>query len=765
MQLKGEYMSEEMDRILTISGIVKAIIFFNNDNFYTVFALITENDSGIEELTCVGHIPDLVEGESVTLQGEFFRSLKHGMQFRVNKCVKNLPKTEDAIKIYLLAMQIRGVGKKRIDKIIQKFGKDIFDILEKAPEKLAEVKGITLNTAKKIAEEFEARLALQKVIEELAKYGISEVFAIKLFNYYNKDVLDIIKENPYELLKENFGIPFKIIDNIALRNNFPKINKDRIGTAIDFILNETATKNGNVYLPQAILIEKVHKLLNIEKEFIENELIDLQMCRQIYILKKEDEEDNFIFLNYYFYLESYVAKKIAQLSFDKIDTKININKLIKKFEKDKNMELASAQKKAIEQAIKNRFLIITGGPGTGKTTIIKAIINILLENDLAKEVKLCASTGRAAKRMADATGYEAKTIHRLLGLTYIGTGTKPAFDFNINLIDADLVIVDECSMIDIILMNNLLMAIKEDTRLILVGDANQLPAVGPGNVLKDMIASECIKTIKLDKIFRQKKESAIITNAHRINSGQYPILSENNKDFFFLKRNSREVIIKTIIDLITKRLPTFLKIKNIEEIQVICPMKNSILGVKELNIALQDAINPPDINKKEKIFRNIVFREGDKVMQTRNNYDLTCAVFENGEMREGDGVFNGEIGVITSIDDEGLIVAFEEYKKAFYTFSDLNELELSYATTIHKAQGSEYRAIILPLYASSDFLLNRNLLYTAVTRAKELVVIIGLENLLYFMVDNNNEAKRYTYLKDKIITAYQFVYDNKSKNL
>ncbi|MDE6182028.1 MAG: ATP-dependent RecD-like DNA helicase, partial [Eubacteriales bacterium] len=720
----------------------------NPDNGYSVFCIYSEEYGDIfpdAEIICVGYTPNLNEGENMKITGTIVMHPTYGKQLQVEIYEKTIPKTEKGIQKYLASGVIKGIGKRMAEKIVEKFGADTLDIIEKNPEKLSEIKGISTQKAMEIGEIFSEQAELRKAMLFLQDYGISTAFAVKIYNHYKHNTIKIIENNPYSLSDEIFGIGFKLADSIAEKVGILKDSPYRIKAGIKFVLNQSSNLSGNVYLPENELIEKSSILLEVDEEIIKPCLSNLQMERQICLEKTET--GNIVFLNSYYYAESYVAKKILELSMNKTKYNKVYDTWLKNIELEKNITLASEQRMAIKEAMINGAMVITGGPGTGKTTTINSII-AMLKNE-GYEIELCAPTGRAAKRMTEATGIEAQTIHRLLGITYVNEDKKRQnFDKDEeNPIEADVIIVDESSMIDILLMSSLLKAIPNGTRLILVGDVDQLPPVGAGNVLKDVINSGCIKVIRLNEIFRQARESAIVMNAHRINNGEYPILNEKDKDFFFLKKYNMEELNQTIVELITKRLPKFLNISDLKDIQVLCPMRKTPIGIINLNTILQNALNPPSKDKKEKEFRNIIFREGDKVMQIKNNYNMVWKIYDGSVfVDEGIGVFNGDEGIITDIDNsnETVTVTFDECKKVKYDFSQLDELDLSYAITIHKSQGSEYKAVIMPIHSGAPMLLTRNLLYTGVTRAKELAVIVGIPETLYKMVDNNNEINRYT---------------------
>lgn len=750
-----------MINTIKIEGPVENIIYKNEENGYMVFSISSEDYGEFfsdAEIVCVGYVANLNVGENVTLIGAITNHSTYGKQFKVEAYEKSIPKTEKGIEKYLASGAIKGIGKTIAERIVAKFGIDTLDIIENSPEKLSKIKGISLRKAMEIGEIFAEQEGLRKVMIYLQQYGIAPIFAMRVYKHFKENTIRIIETNPYRLADEMFGIGFKIADNIAEKVGIDKNSEYRIKAGIKYILNQNCNNFGNVYLPEEILLQETKDLLDVTDDILKPNLSNLQMERQLCIEKTENE--NIVFLNSYYYAESYVAKKILELAKNKIEYNKNYDLWIENIERDNKIELANNQKEAIKEAMINGVLVITGGPGTGKTTTINSII-AMFKNE-GYEIELCAPTGRAAKRMSEATGLEAQTIHRLLGINFIGDDKKSqSFEKDEDMpIEADVVIVDECSMIDILLMSSLLKAIANGTRLILVGDVDQLPSVGAGNVLKDIINSGCINVVRLNEIFRQARESAIIMNAHRINNGQYPILNQANNDFFFLKRHNVDELSKTIVELVTKRLPKFLNIDDPKAIQILAPMKKTAIGVENLNNILQKAINPPNNEKNEKEFRNIIFRENDKVMQIKNNYSMCWKIIQNNVcIDEGLGVFNGDEGIITKINNQSeyIEVLFDDCKYVRYDFTQLDEITLSYAITIHKSQGSEYKAIIMPIHSGAPMLLTRNLLYTGVTRAKELAVIVGIESTLYKMVDNNKEINRYTYLKNRIINLSKFI--------
>lgn len=752
-----------MYKKINIEGIIESVIFNNIENGYTVFSVFQNNkeDPLLScKVTCVGYTSDLNEGENIKITGSIVDNPKYGKQILVESYEKSFPTTEEGIEKYLASGFIKGIGNKIAKSIVEKFGVKTFDIIEKNPEKLSEIKGISIKRAIEIHEIFLEQAEFRRVMLFLQKYGISNIYALKIYKHYGLNTIKVVEKNPYSLSDEIFGIGFKMADNIAQKVGIEKDSPYRIKSGIKFALTQASNNAGNVYLPENELIADSIEILELEEEIIKKYISDLQIERQICVEKTK--KGNIVFLNYYFYAESNVAKKLLELSMAKTKYKKSYETRIKNLEKEKNINLAEEQKLAIKEAMINGVLVITGGPGTGKTTTINTII-AMLKNE-GYEIELCAPTGRAAKRMTEATGIEAQTIHRLLGISYISENKRRQFFTRDeeSPIETEVIIVDESSMIDINLMNSFLSAVSKGTKLILVGDVDQLPSVGAGNVLKDIINSKCIKVVRLNQIFRQSSESAIIMNAHRINRGEYPILNERENDFFFVKRTEIEQVSQAIKELITERLPKFLNISDLKEIQVLCPMRKSPIGVTNLNNILQEALNPPSEEKNELQYRALNFREGDKVMQIKNNYNIVWKAYKNGEITdEGCGVFNGDEGIISDInlEKQKVTVVFDECKFIEYDFSQLDEIDLAYAVTIHKSQGSEYKAVIIPIHSGPPMLLTRNLLYTAITRAKKIAVIVGIPEVLNKMVDNNREINRYTYLKERIINLKEFILD------
>jgi len=659
-----------------------------------------------------------------------------------------MPSEVNDILKYLACGTIKGVRMATAQKIVDMFGKDTLKILETEPEKLAKINGISKKKALEIGDEYVKQQGVRNIVMYLQKFGISPASAVKVYKRYGIDAVARIKDNPYILSEAVYNIGFKTADKIALEMGIKPNAVIRIEAAIKHMLN-SATMNGHTYLPKNMLLDEVCAFLNVSNEEAENTVVKMIFESN---LKNEITEGNGqnIYLPKLYEAEFYVATKIKKISENKIDNKsLDIERIIKEVEKQNKITLAEHQNSAVYCAMEKGATIITGGPGTGKTTIINTIIQIM--DRLDQKVMLAAPTGRAAKRMTEVCGVESKTIHRLLESTFSESDDNMRFSKNEeNPLDCDLLIIDEMSMVDILLMQALLKALKANTRLIMVGDSDQLPSVGAGNVLHDIINSGVVPTVSLTEIFRQARESAIVVNAHKINHGEYPEFNKEGTDFFLVKRDTAVDIATSIIDLFIKRLPKAYRYNPLYQIQILSPTRKGITGVTELNNALQKVINPPEKKKKEKAFKNIIFREGDKVMQTRNNYDMEWTKLDNHE-ETGFGIFNGDIGYIHRIDKdmESATIVFDD-RLCIYEFAKMEDLDLAYAVTVHKSQGSEFDAVIMPMYPCAPMLQNRNLFYTAVTRAKKLVVLVGRESSIQAMIDNKSKQTRYTGLEQKL---------------
>ncbi len=739
--------------MITVQGTVEEIIFQNESNGYTVAILETEDDI----VTIVGIIPIINIGETLKIEGEWEHHHNYGQQLSVKTYSQVVPSTLNGIEKYLCSGMIPGIGPKTAEKIVEKFGKDSLDILQYNPNKLKEVEGIGEKKAEKIAEAFAEQRELRDVMVFLQSYDISPGYGIKIYKKYGNQTISKIKENPYRLSEDILGIGFKMADKIAQSMGVDLTSGYRINAGVKFALMDYSS-SGHTYVPKDKLINKAIGLLEVDKELVNESVTSLALKQEIK-LENLDGEICVYYMPYY-NAETNVSKKITALSRSEIKKlDINIEKEIKKVQQESNISFADKQKEAIKQAIENGFLVITGGPGTGKTTIINTIIKIFEKKEFS--IALAAPTGRAAKRMSEATGREAKTIHRMLEYGFVDEEEGMAFGKDDGKpLESDVVIIDEVSMVDIILMNNLLKAIVPGTRIILVGDVDQLPSVGPGNVLKDIIDSKIVKVVKLNQIFRQAQESMIVVNAHRINKGEKPKLNVKDKDFFFLGRKTNQQIVSTIVELCIKRLPDFNGWNAFRDIQVLTPMKKGDAGVNSLNQKLQEALNPKSSLKSEKKHGDVIFRVGDKVMQIKNNYRAKWKMNdEDGKIIEGEGIFNGDIGFIEDIDNEDneMKIKFDDGRETIYPFSQIDELRLAYATTIHKSQGSEFPVVIIPMCWGPPMLMTRNLIYTAVTRARQMVVLVGMEKFLDMMIKNNRITTRYSGLNKRLLTVFNML--------
>ncbi|MDF2821741.1 MAG: helicase, RecD/TraA family [Clostridiales bacterium] len=730
------------------SGYVEKIVYHNEENGYTVLIL----NSDEEEISCVGNFGSINEGEYITVQGEKTTHSLYGEQIKVDQYDVEMPKDVVTIEKYLGSGVIKGIGQILAQRIVKTFKEDTFRIIEEEPEQLSNVKGITEKKAREIAETFSEKRELRQVMMYLQKYGISTAYAIKIYNQYGNNLREVVEKNPYRLAEDIAGIGFKIADDIAMKMGIASNSDYRVCSGIMYMLSE-ASANGHTYLPLEKLFRKVTDLLDADKESIERNIIELAMSKKI--VMKQLETRTAVYSIQYYYMEIAVAKKLLELAMYTNKANDEINKEIELIERSEDIKLDTLQKQAIIEAANSGLLIVTGGPGTGKTTTINSIIKYFEQQGM--DIVLAAPTGRAAKRMTEATGYQAQTIHRLLEISGGISGENQKMHFEKcedNPIEADVVIIDETSMVDIVLINALMKAIIPGTKVIFVGDVDQLPSVGPGNVLKDMIKSEKLNVVRLSKIFRQSEESDIVINAHKINQGEEIDLTQKNKDFYFIKREDQDRLLRDLLILMRDRLPKLANGNPLNDIQVLTPMRKSALGVEALNKILQKTLNPPSKDKREKEYRQNIYREGDKVMQIKNNYQMPWSIKSRTGfvIEEGTGIFNGDMGIIKEINlyAETLSIDFDDGKCVTYEFNQLDEIELSYAVTVHKSQGSEYPIVVLPLLTGSQLLFNRNILYTAVTRAKQMVVIIGSEYTVNFMIGNKNEIERYSGLAIRI---------------
>lgn len=745
-------MSEQKE---IVEGYVEKIVFRNAENGYTVLSLSCEEE---EELTCVGTFSFINEGEYVHLTGTMTAHNVYGEQLRVESYEIKEPTDLISMERYLGSGAIKGVGPALAARMIRHFKEDTFRIIEDEPERLTEVKGISERISREIAIQFEEKRELRSAMLFLQQYGISLNLAVKIYKQYGSRMYEIMRQNPYKLAEDISGVGFRIADEIAKKAGINSDSDFRIKAGMLHILQE-ASNQGHVYLPEEELYHRTADLLAIDSEKIKHHLMDMVLNKQIVIKKIEDQ--NCVYSSYYYYAELNCAKMLMDLNLISEYTETQFEHRIIPLQREMDMELDALQKQAVYEAAKHGLLIITGGPGTGKTTTINAIIHFFEQEE--QTILLAAPTGRAAKRMSETTGYEAQTIHRLLELNgNVEDDQRQHVQFQRNEenpLEADVIIVDEVSMLDIHLLHALLKAIAVGTRLILVGDVNQLPSVGPGNVLKDIIKSRCFQVVELTKIFRQAAESDIIMNAHKINAGEKLHIDNKSRDFFLLPRDNCNAIISVIIQLVRDKMPKYVNAP-MHEIQVLTPMRKGELGVDRLNQILQQYLNPREKGKKEKEFQKSIFREGDKVMQIKNNYQLTWEIKSKyGIVQDsGTGVFNGDCGIIKEINTfaELVTVEFEEGKMVDYPFSALDELELAYAITIHKSQGSEYPAVVMPILNGPRMLFNRNLLYTAVTRAKKCVTIVGSNQMVENMIANVNERKRCTSLDVRLKELEEF---------
>ena len=728
-------------------GYVEHIVFRNNDNGYTVFQLVSEE----EELTCVGLFSVLAEGELVKVSGYMKEHPLYGEQLQVEQYELLAPEDETAMERYLGSGAIKGIGAAMAARIVRRFKGDTFRIIEEEPERLAEVKGISEKKAIEISAQMEEKKDLRQAMMFLTQYGISVPLAVKIYQQYGNRTYQVVEENPYRLADDISGIGFKIADEIASRIGIHTDSDYRIRSGLLYVLLQ-ATGEGHTCLPKEDLLHRASALLGVEEEQMETQLMNLCMDRKL--VMKEQNGKVMVWYGQYYYMELNVAKMLHDLNLECEMEESQIVKKLSKVEKQASITLDEMQRKAVVEAVKNGVLVITGGPGTGKTTTINAIIRYFETEDM--EILLAAPTGRAAKRMTEATGWEAVTIHRLLELSGVPSDDRSTASFERNEenpLEADVIIIDEMSMVDIFLMNALLKAVSVGTRLILVGDINQLPSVGPGCVLKDIIRAGSCPVVQLTRIFRQASQSDIIVNAHKINRGEHVTLDNKSRDFFFLQRQDPNVILRVVLALVQEKMPRYVDARP-TDIQVLTPMRKGSLGVENLNEMLQRYLNPPSSEKNEKETARGRFREGDKVMQIKNNYQIEWEARNRYGIAvdKGTGIFNGDMGIVQQIDllAETMEVLFDDYRTVTYSFQMLEELELAYAVTIHKSQGSEYPAVVIPLLTGPRMLMNRNLLYTAVTRARSCVTLVGSPETFAQMIDNASEQTRYSGLYNRI---------------
>ncbi len=730
----------------SIKGYVEHIVYRNEENGYTVFNL--NNEDG--EVTCIGSFHYIDEGELLKLTGEYTTHKLYGMQFRVESCEVCEPEDLISIEKYLGSGAIKGIGAALAGKIVKKFKEDTFRVIEEEPERLVEIKGISERKAREISVQIEEKKDMRQAMLYLQKYGISTTLAAKIYQHYGQNVYHVIEENPYQLADHISGVGFKIADEIASRVGIHKDSDYRIRSGIFYTILQSVGE-GHIYLEQEVLLRRAGELLRVEIQDIEKYLMDLAIEKKI--VMKNEEGGMRVYSSHYYYMEMNVARMLHDLSIENKVEETEVKQRLLAIEESTGLCLDEMQRTAVLKAVRYGIMVLTGGPGTGKTTTINAMIRFFESEGL--DILLAAPTGRAAKRMTEATGYEAQTVHRLLEVS----GNPEDDSINgfqrneENPLETDVIIIDEVSMLDLPLMSALLKAVIPGTRLILVGDCNQLPSVGPGSVLKDIIDSRCFSVVMLTKIFRQAEESDIIVNAHKINRGEEVSLDNKSRDFFFLKRQDADVIISVVITLIRNKLPKYVE-ADPYDIQVLTPMRKGLLGVERLNGILQEYLNPPESGKSEKEYGDRLFREGDKVMQIKNNYQLEWRIKTRRGMTidNGMGIFNGDMGIIKKINnyEETMTVEYDEHREVKYPYSLLEELELAYAITIHKSQGSEYPAVVIPLLQGPMQLYHRNLLYTAVTRARRCVTLVGSDQVFQKMIRNTNEHKRNTSLEKRI---------------
>jgi exodeoxyribonuclease V alpha subunit len=728
-----------------VQGVVENIVFRNEENGYAIAHIIDNK----ERTTIVGVIPYLAEGQNLILQGEWVAHPKFGKQFKVESCEEVLPSTVAGIEKYLASGIISGIGPVTARKIVEKFGEKTLDILDNDIDKLKEIEGIGEKKIDVIKESYSSQREVKNIMIFLQTYGVTANQCLKIYKKFGTVSIEVVKENPYILTETISGIGFKTADKIARSLGVEANSQFRIGSGINYIINEFCAM-GNTYMPLEFLLKEARSILAVTDDNIETVLHHNALEGKFKIEIIDDKKC--VFSMPFYYCELGVTKKIITLAFSEyqpINTDVSFE--IEKFESDNNIQFADSQIEAIKGAVENGIEVITGGPGTGKTTIINCITGIFEKAGMT--VFMAAPTGRAAKRMSEATGREAKTIHRLLEMGFTEDESEEFIKDEASPLECDVVIIDEASMIDVMLMNSLLKAIAMGTRIIIVGDVDQLPSVGPGNVLRDIIESKCVKVVRLKHIFRQAKESMIIVNAHKINNGEMPLLNEKDKDFYFIRSEDTNEILNTVIELIDKRLPKFNNGWNkAQHIQILSPMRKGNLGVLNLNKRLQETLNPKHPDKKEKEYRDLIFRVGDKVMQIKNNYNIKWnRISGQGEL-EGAGVFNGDVGYVEDINEESnhVIVVFDEERRVVYENTFLDELDLAYAVTIHKSQGSEFPVVIIPAFMGPPLLMNKNLLYTGITRAKQMVVLVGSIKAVQFMISNNRSFERYSALRWRI---------------
>lgn len=732
---------EQENELLELSGTVNSVIYKNEENGYTVLRL---RDGNGESVTVVGCFPYAAPGESMIISGVWMNHSVHGRQFKAEFAQRLLPTSAPAIYDYLAGGAVKGIGPATAALIVDRFGDKTLDVLESSPEKLAELRGISLSKAKQMSKDFRHQAGVRRIMEFVCSFGLRPILAMRMYKFYGDDALELLRENPYILATNHIGGRFSEADELALEMGLDGSSRNRINAACLFELKHNLN-NGHCFIPREKLAAVTAELINVEPSEAEASIDELIETGQI--VYEEIAGCKACYLPEIYEAETDAAEKFAKMCRRKFSEDVNIPELVARLERQQGIEYAPLQRQTLHLALENQLVVITGGPGTGKTTSIRAILAMF--DAIGIKTLLTAPTGRAAKRMTELSGQEAVTVHRLLGAKFAEDGERVVFTKDeSDRLDCNAVILDECSMVDITLIDALLRAMPDDARLVMVGDADQLPSVGPGNVFSAVIRSGVVPTVKLTEIFRQNGGSRIVRNAHLINKGEHPDLSENTGDFFRLKRIQAASAVETIAELCSVRLPNRMNIPP-SDIQVLSPTRKGELGIRNLNRRLQLVLNPPSPDKKEKLFGDVVFREGDRVMQIKNNYDILWRAEDNSAA--GSGIYNGDIGQIISIDTESETVTVNfDGRITGYGFDSLLELEHAWAMTVHKSQGSEYRAVILALSPSSQMLLTRDVLYTAVTRAKEILILVGDDQTAYYMIDNFRQSKRYTALRVRL---------------
>lgn len=727
---------------IRLQGTVEEIIFNNTTNGYVVLSLSTENDL----ITVVGELGEIKEGEKLIVDGNYSNHAKFGTQFKAVYCERKLPDTSDSIERYLASGIIKGIGNSVAKKIVQTFGEDTFNIIENQPERLAEIRGISKKKALAISKEFRHIFQLKSVVEYLLKFGIGSSVAMKVFRKWNFQALNKIKDNPYILCTDGINVPFKKAEEVAKACGIESDSSKRMFAGFEYVL-EDANLEGHCCLPYDVFLKLAFKLLEIDVKKLERFLISA-LEQNIVLLYKDKSGEYYVCSNAYYMAEKYIATEVALMTELSKFKDTDFTTIIDALQERTNIIYGDKQREAINKSLNSNFMILTGGPGTGKTTTLNGIITILKSGGL--KVQITAPTGRAAKRISEITGYNAMTIHRLLEVSFDDEGNQTFVHNEKNPLKCDAIIVDEMSMVDTLLFASLLKAVPLSAKVILVGDSDQLPSVSAGNVLNDLISTQLLDVITLDEIFRQAQESAIIVNAHKILSGEYPDILQKDKDFFFLQRLNYVEAQNTIVQLWKDRLPKAYKYNPLEDIQILSPSRKGVLGTINLNKILQEAFNPKKMGSRELKNAIYTFRIGDKVMQIKNNYDITWS--KDG--KSGVGIYNGDLGIVTDISSEGIEIDFDG-REVIYETELIDQLELAYAITIHKSQGSEFNVVIMPMLNNFQKLCYRNLLYTGITRAKQLLIIVGSSKELFKMVDNDRQLLRYTCLKDMIICEFE----------